>query len=542
MAVEERRSVQEGFLPNPGPFLAKIVSHLDSKYMGSLEVELLSKAGSDSKSSGQVFQVRYLNPFYGVTSAEFLGNENTYNDSQKSYGMWFVPPDVGGIVMVIFVEGDTTKGYWMGCVQDEFMNFMVPGIAATEANDEPGRAPTAEFNRQANDIAISDPEQIYKPVHPLKTVLTNQGLIEDDIRGITTSSARREWPSAVFGISTPGPVDKQENAKQGNIGKAESEVTGAFVSRLGGTTFVMDDGDDKFIRMTPASDGPPEYESLEVLGEGETPAGRKTIPHNELVRIRTRTGHQILMHNSEDLIYIGNARGTSWIELSSDGKIDIFAEDSISVHTKQDFNFYANRDFNIEVGRNFNLKVAGRYQQEVGENFNLIVKGDRTIAVAGNQNIEVTGNQLITTKGDLDISTSGTTKLYSDGSFNLKSSGNNNFTTDGNTNINSGGNHIEEASMIHMNGPSAESAAKASAAAPPEALSTFVNPIDTENGITSIMLRVPNHEPWPHHENLDPVNFKPEKTDREAGSNIEIPTAWKEYSTKTDTFAKIKGT
>ena len=542
MSVEQRRSAEEGFLSNPGPFLAKIVSHLDSKYMGSLEVELLGKSGSDSKASGQVFQVKYLNPFYGVTSAEFLGNENTYNDSQKSYGMWFIPPDVGGIVMVIFVEGDTTKGYWMGCVQDEFMNFMVPGLAATDSNEESGRSPTAEFNRNANDIAISDPEQIYKPIHPLKTVLTNQGLIEDDIRGITTSSARREWPSAVFGISTPGPIDKQENAKQGNVGKAESETTSAFVSRLGGTTFVMDDGDDKFIRLTSPSEGPPEYEALEALTEGEVPSGDKTIPHNELVRIRTRTGHQILLHNSEDLIYIGNARGTAWIELSSDGKIDIFAEDSISVRTKQDFNFYADRDFNIEVGRNFNLKVANRFQQEVGENFNLIVDGDRTISVAGNQNIVVTGNQLITTEGDLDINTSGTSKLFSDGDFNLKSSGNNNFTTDGNTNINSGGNHFEEASTIHMNGPSAESAAKATVATPPEALSTFVNPIDTENGITSIMLRIPTHEPWPHHENLDPISFKAEKTDREAGSDIEVPTSWKEYSTITDTFAKIKGT
>jgi len=298
MTVETRKSAQAGFLSNPGPFLAKIVSHLDSKYMGSLEVELLTKAGSDENAAGQVFQVKYLNPFAGQTSAKFLGNENTYNDSQKSYGMWFVPPDVGVIVMVIFVDGDPKQGYWMGCVQDEFMNFMVPGLAATDANEESGRAPTAEFNRLANDIAISDPEQIYKPVHPLKTVLTDQGLIDDDIRGITTSSARREWPSSVFGISTPGPVDKQDDAKQGNIGKAESEINSAFVSRLGGTTFVMDDGDDKFIRKTSASDGPPEYESLEALGDGELPSGIKTIPHNELVRIRTRTGHQILLHNS----------------------------------------------------------------------------------------------------------------------------------------------------------------------------------------------------------------------------------------------------
>jgi hypothetical protein len=53
------------------------------------------------------------------------------------------------------------------------------------------------------------------------------------------------------------------------------------------------------------------------------------------------------------------------------------------------------------------------------------------------------------------------------------------------------------------------------------------------------MLRIPTHEPWPHHENLNPTDFKPEKTDREAGADIPIPEYWKEFSTNTDTFAKI---
>ena len=132
-----------------------------------------------------------------------------------------------------------------------------------------------------------------------------------------------------------------------------SEIKGAFVSRLGGSSFVMDDGDDKFLRKKKPSEGSPEYAAVE---QGEK--GIETIPHNELIRIRTRTGHQILMHNSEDLIYIGNARGTTWIELSSDGKIDIYAEDSISVHTKQDINFNADRDVNIEAGRNVNIKAS----------------------------------------------------------------------------------------------------------------------------------------------------------------------------------------
>ena len=74
-------------------------------------------------------------------------------------------------------------------------------------------------------------------------------------------------------------------------------------------------------------------------------------------------------------------------------------------------------------------------------------------------------------------------------------------------------------------------------------MSTFENPTETDGTtITSIMLRVPTTEPYPHHENLNPVDFKTDKTDRETGSAIDVPTAWKEYSTVTDTFEKIQPT
>ena len=355
--AEETRLGQNESPQDPGPFLAKVVSHLDPNYMGALEVQLLHEVGNDEDREGQLRTVKYLSPFYGVSNSAYLGEDpDDYDNTQKSYGMWMVPPDIGTIVMVIFVGGDVRKGYWMGCVIEENMNFSLPGHASTkyvvddtkETDAKYERVPTGEYNKIIHPVT-EDPTKIVKPESPLATKLETQGLLKDDIRGITSSSARREIPSSVFGISTPGPVDK--TGKQGKVGKHEYKIPNAFVSRLGGSSFVMDDGDDKWERKTPASDGPPEYVSV----EGGTTAERD-IPHNELIRLRTRTGHQILLHNSEDLIYIGNSKGTTWIELTSDGKIDIFANDSINIRTKKDFNFYADRDVNIEAKRNVNIK------------------------------------------------------------------------------------------------------------------------------------------------------------------------------------------
>lgn len=311
MPIEKRVS---GKLPSPGPYLAEITNHLDPTYMGSVEVALIKGTPNTIAAQGNTYIVKYLNPFYGVTSIRFEGtNSSDFNDVQKSYGMWMIPPDIGTTVMVIFIDGDPNQGYWMGCVQDMYQNHMIPGIAAskyTQLTKEQERKygtdylPVAEFNKSVQRLSNPNPEKIGKPVHPFAERLLAQGLLLDTVRGVTSSSARREVPSSVFGISTPGPLDTSPGAKRGEIGY--DEKVRAPVSRLGGSTFVMDDGD--------------------INGQ------------NELIRIRTRTGHQVLLHNSHDLIYIANSKGTAWIELTSNGKIDIYAEDSVSIHTKQDFN------------------------------------------------------------------------------------------------------------------------------------------------------------------------------------------------------------
>jgi hypothetical protein len=380
---EDNRSSPNAQVSDGSPCLARVVSVVDQTYNGILEVQLMREVGGNEKSGAQIRQVKYLSPFYGVTKYDFMGNSpDTHNETQKSYGFWMIPPDVGSYVVVIFLNGDEKKGYWIGApVMEQNMNFSTPGFAATEyivdesreTDREKTRVPGTEYNKKIHE-GNEDGTKKPKPEHPFAKFLEKQGLLKDDTRGITTSSARREVPSMVFGISTPGPTDK--SGKTGKVGKAESEINNAFVSRLGGSSFVMDDGDDKWERAVHPSEGPPDYKNVE---EGET--GLRDRPHNELFRLRTRTGHQILMHNSEDLIYICNSRGTAWIELTSDGKIDVFAEDSISIRTKQDFNFICDRDFNLEVFQNFNIKVHGEMHTHVLKDQVLIVDKDQKIHI-----------------------------------------------------------------------------------------------------------------------------------------------------------------
>lgn len=593
--AEDINSGVQGDLPSH-PVLATIVSHVDPAFMGTLEVSLLRPGAGNTESAVQIQQVKMISPFFGSTGYKYTAEDpDDYNNTQKSYGMWFVPPDVGTTVLVVFVNGDPSRGYWLGCLPDEYMNFSVPGFAATEASippddasytDSPTRLPVAEYNKRANALDPVNPTKNRKPTNPgFANALDTQGLLSDDIRGITTSSARREAPSMVFGISTPGPVDKK--GPKDFIGKEESQVQ-TWVSRLGGTSFVMDDGDAAFQRKTLASDGPPEYASVENQEEG-----LPDVPHNELMRIRTRTGHQILLHNSEDLIYIGNARGTTWIELTSDGKIDIYAEDSISVHTKQDMNFYAERDINMQTGRNLNIKV-GKKESGVGDMHlhvekmqEVLINGDQKVQVKGgaslkvdqglseqigedynllankNWNIKVgQGFNLTTLTTSITSNTSfalktGDLKFESSGSTNLLAAANINTTAQGSFNLLASSNFRATSGRIDLNGPAATPATPtpAAPAAPvdlsadqlPKILKTISAPDETNQELAQLIVpRVPMHEPWPLHENLDPLTAKPAKTDRDANGRYDgntglssPPEYWKKYSTPTDTFDPI---
>ena len=462
---------------NQGPFEAIVRNVLDPKYSGAIEVELVKTLDSGNvTTTGQFVTAKYLSPFYGTTDVAGLTKNKDHRDSQQSYGMWFVPPDVGNRVLIQFIEGNINRAYWIGCIPQELMNVMIPGstpaMSNTDTTDSEHQEDPADTDIRGKKMPVGDhnklkfadrptdkPLQIKKPINRLfKAVLDNQGLIEDETRGLTTSSARREVPSSVFGINTPGPIDKVFTSNQ--------PIASA---RTGGTSFVMDDGDDKFIRKTKAKEGPMEYVDIET--SEDVIEGEKNTPHNELFRIRTRTGHQILLHNSEDLVYIANANGTAWIEMTANGKIDFYAEDSVSVHSKGDFNFKTDRDFNLEAGRDINLKSATVNQESTTHN--LLTTGAQTVEVGGAQTITV----------------GGTTNHYAGGNINLDVGG-----------------LINLSSGIALATPVAPLAAWS--------LPGEENP--------TIMKRVPQHEPWSHHENYDPMAVALAKTDRSEQEDIVV--------------------
>ena len=329
---------------DPGPYIGIVKENVDETRMGILKVEIPS-LGNNTSNSGALYACRYLSPFYGVKSPNAVDPSNvaSFESSQHSYGMWMVPPDIDTQVLVLFVEGKTSNAFWIGCVADKLINHMTPGIAASEDTFSPpstgdfslskeqiygtASVPAGEVNKSLfNDAKlVGGVDRLKKPIHPFAETLRQQGLIQDKVRGTTTSSARRESPSAVFGISTPGRITPgSKKSKIGPIDKTRTTET----TRGTGHTFVLDDGD----------------------ANGDS----------QLVRLRSASGHQILLNDSAGVVYIANGSGNAWMEFSANGSIDVYSGGSVSVRSRGDMNFHSDANINMFSQNDIRMSAAGK--------------------------------------------------------------------------------------------------------------------------------------------------------------------------------------
>jgi predicted chitinase len=423
----------------------------------------------------------------------------------------------------------------------------------------------------------------------MSLTLAKQGLEQDVIRGTTTTSSRRDIPNTVYGWNTPGPLDKRDGKPKGKYGDVRSSAY-MFRSRLGGSAFTMDDGDPTILRNGIAKENPALYYDIENTPDNISKSD-VTLPFNEHIRLRSRTGHQILLHNTEDLIYIANANGTAWIELTSNGKIDVYAQDSINLRTETDLNIKADRDINIEsgkdinftAGRNYKLMVNNDRDVKTNKNETTFVGMDKnewtgnnhTVAVGSDQDIQIKGTQRSTISGDYNLQVSqdghiainanlhskvvGDYRQTVNGAFNLNTVGDNKFTSGASTQIKSTlankldagtltsilsvGTHSETASQIHMNSTVPATTADVAdrvgdAFSFPVTNSVIDNTsrvLDKDNvvmndasgnplRVTADALRasvaveanrprrIPRHEPWDGHENINPAGHTPSAT------------------------------
>jgi len=473
-----------GELP-AGPYIAEVMAVGDPSKNNRVAVALLDQGNAINRNDPSTWiDVTIALPHYGVTSyrSGTSGRSKEEHDAGSSYGMTISEPDIGTNCLVTFASGNRSQGYIIAFIPKPFVNVTTTGrgvamnkeeIAFTESDKEEWYNTGVEFPvLEKNFKSISSPTMgaLSKVKYAFDNLMTRilyaQGLLFDTIRGTTSSSSARQAPKGIVGMSTkgrpvPDPADDSELLEKWQkqpYGLSASELD--ILSRKPGHSLTMDDG--------------------ELGGE------------NNLIRLRSGKGAQVLINDEKDLIYIANQAGTSWIEMTKSGKIDIFAGDSISLHTHGDFNLTADRNFNLSVGGTVNIGAGGKIVAQSAMSTNLTAgttlktnSGQSTTMNSGTffANYAET-NQTMVAQGTTNIVSKGVTSIHGTADISLEADG---------------GNILTKATQIHLN----------SASNPPAVHQADI-PLAADTALPTS--RVPQHEPWDQHEDLDPIAFTVDKT------------------------------
>ena len=378
------------------PVFGIVKDNIDPNRAGALKVYISDFGGLNPDDSSNWVSVGYMSNFFGRVNGDAGTDANefgTYKGNPSSYGEWHAPPDIGTIVVCIFINGDMNYGFYIGAIPEPQTLQMIPAIGAeetiipnaTEASSYGGATVLPVTNMNTNNFSAtydSDFIKTPKPIHSyVASIMAQQGIIRDPIRGPITSSAQREPSSRVgWGVSSPGrPIYEggyDDQTIESNL--SANPETLRVVARRGGHSIVLDDGD--------------------------------AFGNDNLVRIRTALGHQILMSDNGQTLMILHSNGQSYIELGKEGTVDIYSTNSINLRTQGDLNLHADNNVNIHAKKdmnfyaeNMNFTTEQEMNQRVGSDYKGFTSGTHTEKVSGAMSFESAGESSFASDSDTYI-------------------------------------------------------------------------------------------------------------------------------------------
>lgn len=489
----------------------------DGLRMGRLEVWIPEISGGDGNDQSTWFTVSYCSPFAGATDIiKNKADSNQLEDTQKSYGMWFVPPDINNEVVCAFINGDASKGIWMGCLYQQNMNNMVPGLSG---NGGIAGRPVAEYNKKNKFSGDPNTTQDRPIFSPLDSQLLKQGLNADPIRGITSASARRPDPiNSAYGFLTPGGSQIVFDDDPGNSYIRFRTVNGAqvLINNNTGSIYMNSVDGKNWIEMSAGGE-------IDVYAQSD---------------ISIRTGGSLNLRADQDVnieagrsIYM-KARNQ---ELGAAPDIAIFLDVTDATNQiigKPNYTYTGSWQSSAS-GRISNTSVAFsdgllvEFRRNIDNAYNLIsytvsgvntgiqltptptpttTSGGGLIKMEAAQDFHIVSQKNMYLTSLKEMHRSAGTNMFDTayGNFDRKAGGYIHDTSSGDFGVLSAGNFVLSAPRVDVNGPAAPIAKIATPATTPISLSQKDMQIITDGEfryvlIETIMPRLPYHEPYTGH-------------------------------------------
>lgn len=478
--------------------IGRVMDTNDPMQMGRIRVYV---PGLDHNYStvGDIPFALYCSPLAGHQQVQSRGPvDNTYTQGPVAYGMFNIPK-VGTDVLIACLDGNPNQRIWFGAIFGAFLTSTLPhGRFSFKSPFDTAGTP---------DGPLSATEQPIQPIYDNLTttferstaVASNDGAIGLDAR------INFEWRSRGLDYQAASLGNIQRTNPSQNVSNLTDDRNVSFTEE-DGTAFKQGQFTQGYA-LSQIEPNVPYDPTLVDTGQNFDPQtyswttpGFHSIslddrPENCRIRMRTTSGHQILLDDTNERIYIATAKGENWIEMDQKGNIDIYTSGRLSCHAESDINFTTGGSFRVNATSGIHLVTGGDIRLSANQDISLIslqsIRANSTsdILFQSEANIQaLAGSSLIlSSTQNTEINATGSANITTQQSMNLLAQ--NNILTQSTT------------GTIQLNGPTPSTAAIASASNATEGY--FTN-------------RVPEHEPYGR------IMMLQTATDNDSGNSFQL--------------------
>lgn len=447
--------------------LGTVVDTNDPQQMGRVRAVCPAWGDTFSTPFEDIPWCMYASPFGGQVSAGTRGPGMQESSGGVAYGMWAIPK-IGAQVLVVCLDGDPQYRVYLGCIFDQQTPHTLPH-GRWMYDDHPALA------KDAMDASPQGPftstEGFIEPLNGnIKQAFGNQ------------NEANYEWRTRAADYSASS-VDVESLANTLSQVPDDKDVThddwvstqGYGVNRIdptGQSTLTDKNYDSHVYSITT-----PGFHSLSMDDRME----------NSRIRLRTTSGHQVIMDDTNERIYIQTAKGNNWIELDQNGNIDIFTANKVNVRASKEINFTSDETIRMTAKNGIHMYSEADIRMHAKTDINVL--SEQSIRVHALQGTYLQSDQEIHMKSGTSFYLAAAQELHARCGSDMK------LSSGGTFHNNASGNILETATMIHMNGPSASVADEAE------------QPNEEKAFLTN---RVPTHEPFARTMTKDDYTHEPE--------------------------------
>ena len=440
--TRQHRVFQESSTPSeqyPFSTTGTVVDTNDPQQMGRIRAVCPMLGDSMQALVEDIPWAVYVTPFGGQTSVGTRGPGIQTSTGGISYGMWAIPK-VGALVIVMCLDGDPQHRAYVGCVYDQHTPHTLPH-GRWMYEDHPALEKGA-----TNPIPLGPYTSRESFIEPLNGNMRQAFGNKDN--------PNHEWRTRAADYQVAAVDIDLINQVFGSVPDDKDVTYEDWMSTQGYQISRTDP-------FAPTSFTDKNYDSMVYswTSPGFHAISMDDRQENCRLRLRTTSGHQIILDDTNERIYIATAKGNNWIELDQDGNISMFTTNKVSVRAQKDINFTSDESIRFHAAKGIHMYSG------------------TTVNIQSAQNMM--------------FETAQSFYLQAAAAIHEKAGGVLNLTSSSTINILAATSILETAGAIHFNGPAA-----ASATAPPEK-AKWTN-------------LVPDHEPYARVMTKDDYSHVPE--------------------------------